>query len=141
MKKVFISYATLDQPFFEEFMVATAMLRRNREIAIWDMGMIKPNAQWDAVIQANLDAADIVVMLLSQRFFNSAYIWEHEFQNTLARWEAGKVMIGGIVLSKCDWRDTPLKNIQLVNKGKEIDLAPNRDAIWYDVVQDLKRML
>ena len=141
MKKLFISYASKDQDFKDEFDTATAVMRHHQTIETWDMGGIVPNQQWNVEIQSQLDAADVVVMLLSPRFFQSRYIWDHEFKNTLARWQAGQVKIAAIVLSKCDWRDTPLKNIQLVNKGKEIDLAPNRDAIWYDVVQDLKRML
>jgi adenylate kinase family enzyme len=141
MKKLFISYTSRDQAFKDEFDTATTMLRRNQAIETWDMGEIVPDQQWNAEIQTKLDSADIVVMLLSPRFFQSTYIWDHEFKNTLVRWQAGKVKIAGIVLSKCEWRETPLKDIQLVNKGKEIDLAPNRDAVWYDVVQDLKRML
>jgi hypothetical protein len=140
-KKLFISYTSADTAFKNEFDIATAVMRRMGLFETWQMGMIVPNQEWDLEVQKNLEAADIVVFLLSPRFFASAYIWEHEFMNTLARWERKECQIAGIVLSKCDWQLTRLKDIQLLRKGREIDLAPNRDEAWMEVVNDLRRML
>jgi internalin A len=141
MKKIFISYASKDQAYKEEFELHTALLRRNGLIQSWQMGMIKPNDDWDAEVQTALDEADIVVMLLSSNFFASNYIWEKEFLNTLERRKKGDVALAGIVLSKCGWQDTPLRDIQLISKGRVINECDNRDTAWYEAVQDLKRLL
>ncbi len=140
-QKLFISYSSKDQAFKEEFETHSVMLRRLGLVESWDMGMIKPNDAWDAKVQAALDAADIVVMLLSSNFLNSEYIWDKEFLTTLGRWQRGECKIAAVVLSKCGWRDTLLKDIQLISKGRVIDEAANRNTAWYEAVEDLKRML
>ena len=125
----------------DEFEVHTAILRRTEKIESWKMGMIKPNDKWNDEVQNALSAADLVVMLLSPNFFASDYIWDHEFLNTLERWRRKEVIVAGIVINKCEWRSTPLKDIQLIAKGKVISEAANRDTAWFEAVQDLKRIL
>ena len=53
-------------------------------------GAIKAGEVWDEQIRRELEAADIILLLISVDFNNSQYIWNKELKTAMERHERGE---------------------------------------------------
>ena len=114
-KKVFISYAHADFHYKEELMKYLAGLKREKLIEVWEDGRLNPGDQWDDEIRRQLEQADWAIMLLSQAFIQSSYIYETELSLAISKLNnSGAFRLLPIIIEECDWASLPrfLKNLQ-----------------------------
>tara|TARA_R110001599_G_scaffold353156_1_gene590468 strand:+ start:2992 stop:3405 length:414 start_codon:yes stop_codon:yes gene_type:complete len=93
-------------------------------------------------IQRELEAADIVVFLVSIDFLNSKACQEEwELAKKLAE-ESEKRLIS-IIVRKCPWTDFDNMKDSLVlpTDGKEIVSWNNVDDAWFDVYTGMKKVI
>jgi hypothetical protein len=79
-KKVFISYAHKDESFREELEDHLSMLKRDGLISIWHDRKISAGDRWKNKIDDNLEAAEIILFLISSSFLGSDYCMDIEVQ-------------------------------------------------------------
>ncbi len=141
-KTIFFSYSKHDRTFLEELLVFLSPMKRSGKIIPWDDAQIIAGEEWDNAIKTNLESADIIIMLVSARFLATDYIWREEISKAMARHEAGTARVIPIILNYCDWSDTPFRKLQaLPGKSSYVADAPNRDKVWTDIVNAIKRSL
>lgn len=87
-------------------------LKRNKSINTWFDGKIEPGKEWEAEIFQALQTADIVCLLISADFISSDYCYEVEMEEALQRHKLGESVVIPIILSHCDWSDTPFSKLQ-----------------------------
>ncbi|MEM9544953.1 MAG: leucine-rich repeat domain-containing protein [Bacteroidota bacterium] len=105
-KKVFVSYAHDDIHYRKELQKYLINLEREDKIEIWQDGQIEPGEDWDAKILSKLKEADWVIMLVSQNFIASNYIYEKELQTALEKvGEKEGTRIIPILIANCDWKN------------------------------------
>jgi len=63
--KVFFSYSHKDELLRDELAKHLAMLRRNGVISEWHDRRIEPGTDWKGAIDAHLDSARIILLLVS----------------------------------------------------------------------------
>ena len=86
---IFISYATEDKFFVEQFMKQfTAYYQQANPVAEypvqhWSMNDLKVGENFDQIIRQSLDESDFGLTLLSEAFFDSRYITEVELKHLL----------------------------------------------------------
>lgn len=75
---VFLSYAHGDEELLEELKKHLASLRRKGRIHTWHDREILAGGEWADEIKTRLEAADLVLLLISADFIDSEFCWHHE---------------------------------------------------------------
>jgi hypothetical protein len=138
--KVFISYSHRDEAFKDELVVHLANLKRQGKIQAWQDRDIEAGAEWDAEIKQQLEAAEVILLLITPRFMASDYCYDLEMQGAIARHDAGTARVIPIIVKPVDWQGTPFSKLQVLPKdAKPITQWPDPDAAFVDVVQGIRR--
>jgi internalin A len=138
--RVFISYARKDERVRLALEPHLTILRRQELIATWNDRMIKPGTEWADVIDANLEQASIVLLLVSADFIASDYCWKKEMTRALERHEQGEARVIPIIIRDCKWESAPFAKLQALPKdGKSIDKWKNKDSAWRSVADGIEK--
>ena len=141
--KIFISYSSKDTELMNDLLTQLKVLTiSDKQMEIWEDGLLEPGLQWDDEIKNKLHAAHIVLMLISAHFLTTEYIWNIEVQNTLSRQEKGEVSALPVILSPCAWVQTPLAQFQaLPRKGRPVTDFADRNTALLEVVNGVQRVI
>ena len=117
--KVFISYSQVDEAWKTKLVKHLGQSRREKLIDLWHDGMINAGTEWSETIESKLNAADIVLLLLSADFLDSDYCNEHEIPAAMSRHHSGSAKVIPVVLRHCAWKETPMgiDSLQVYPKG------------------------
>ena len=138
--RLFYSYSHRDEKFRERLEVHLAALRRQELIAEWHDHRITAGREWKNEIDDNLDAADVILLLVSPDFLASDYAYNKEFKRALERHKSGKARIVPIILRYSDWQETPIGELQaLPPEGRPI--AGRGDRAWMEVTKGLRQVI
>jgi len=137
---VFISYSHRDEDFKDELVVHLANLKRQGKIRAWQDRDIEAGAEWDAEIQQQLEAAEVILLLITPRFLASDYCFDLEMQRAVERHNEGTARVIPIIVKSCDWQGTPFSKLQVVPKdAKPITKWDDPDEAFLNVVQGIRR--
>lgn len=103
--KIFVSYSHKDKKYLadESLIGFLSGLKDAGAEFWWDEG-ISTGDKWDDVIQQEISACHIALLLISQNFLNSTYIKKSEVANFLKRAETeNNLRIYPVMLSPCTW--------------------------------------
>jgi hypothetical protein len=139
---VFISYAHEDEPLKDELLKHLAPLRRSGAIATWhdrDLNAGEPLPQ----IEAELDRADLVLLLLSIDYLASDELHDREMKRALERHADGRAKVIPILLRPIAIeQDTPFASLVMLPKDRRpVAGWSSRDEAWNDVVRGIRRAL
>jgi hypothetical protein len=119
--EVFISYAHLDEELRDELDAHLSVLKYRKRISAWHDRRIEPGHDWEKEIDARLNSAQIILLLVSPRFFASGYIMGVEVKRALERDAAGEARVIPIILKPVQWQKTDLGRLQALPKdGKPV---------------------
>jgi hypothetical protein len=136
---VFYSYAHLDEPLRTELDKHLSSLRREGVIAGWHDRRITAGTEWAGAIDAHLQCAQIILLLVSADFLASDYCNDVELQHAMARHEAGEARVIPIILRAVDWQRAPFGKLQaLPQDGRPITSWPNQDEAFLDVARGIR---
>lgn len=139
-KKLFISYSHKDESYREALEEHLSMLKRKNTISLWHDRKILAGDEWKDQIDDNLEAADIIIFLISPSFLASNYCFDVEVKKALEKHAAGTARIISIIVRPCDWGDCEFSKFQAVPKDAlPISKWDNEDSAWLDAVKGLKR--
>lgn len=140
---IFISYSGKDVDLKDELLTQLKVLTiSDKQIEIWEDGLLEPGMDWDQEIKNKLHAAHIVLMLISARFLTTNYIWNIEVQDSLLRQQKNELTVIPVILSPCAWTQTPLAQFNaLPRKGKPITIFDDQDTALLEVVQGIYKVI
>jgi hypothetical protein len=99
--KIFVSYSHQDADYLNDDSLLGFLRGLEKDnVEFWTDRRLRPGELWDAVIKANLQEADIALVLVSQAFLDSPYCQNVEIEHCLAQ----QTHLFPIILSPCDWR-------------------------------------
>ena len=138
-RAIFFCYAHEDENLRDELEVHLKLLQRQGVVSTWHDRKIVPGKDWKSEIDNYIEAADIILLLVSADFIASDYCWEKEFKRALQRHSAGEAVVIPVLLRPCDWERAPFGKLQ----GLPKDLKPitewlNRDTAWTDVAKGIR---
>ena len=107
---LFFSYSHVDEALRNQLEVHLSALKRQGLIATWHDRRITAGSQVGDRIDANLNASQVVLLLVSSDFIASDYCYEREMARAMERHEKGDARIIPVILRPCDWHDLPLAN-------------------------------
>ncbi|MEP7342192.1 MAG: TIR domain-containing protein [Acidobacteriota bacterium] len=140
--RIFISYSQRDEDFRLELGDHLSNLQRQGLVTGWHDRLIMPGQEWAGEIDAALNEAPIILLLVSARFMASDYCYAKEMVRAIERHDAGEAVVIPILLSACDWQNAPFSKLQGLPKNvKPINKWPDRDEAWLDVVRGLRKVI
>lgn len=143
--RIFTIYAREDAQYLQELRGHLRPLEKAGRIAVWSDREINPGVEWEREIIDHLVAADIVLVLVSAAYFQSAYIHEVEIELARKRHDAGEARMLPIIVRQIDFSDDPIiGSLQVLPTDAKPVAGPqwhDRDHAWADVVAGLKRIL
>lgn len=138
---VFVSYTHADEGFKNELLKHLEPLRRQMLIDTWHDRKLKAGEEWDKVISASLEAADIILLLVSIDFINSKYCYDIELERALERHQSNEARVIPVILRTCMWQQTPFANLQALPKdARAVSLWADRDEAYLNVAEGIRQV-
>jgi hypothetical protein len=119
-----------------------ALLQQQGLIAAWHDRKISAGTEWAHEIDTHLDAARIILLLISSSFLASKYCYSSEMARALQRHQAGIARVIPIILRPVDWESAPFSNLQVLpTDGRPITGRGwhNIDEAFTDVAQGIRK--
>ena len=137
--QVFFSYSYRDEILRDELAKHLKLLERQGIIQSWYDRQIEAGAEWVSQIDAHLEEANIILLLVSADFLASDYAYDLELKRALERDAAGEARVIPILLRPVDWKSSPFSQLQAFPKnGKPVTTWINRDEAFADVTRDIR---
>ncbi len=137
--KIFYSYAHEDEALRKELEKQLSILRRQGKIIGWHNRNIRAGKNWRLQIDANLNAAHIILLLVSPDFVDSDYCYSVEMKRALERHSANEALVIPVILRPVLWEDAPFGDLQaLPTDGKPVTLWLDRDEAFWDVAKGIR---
>lgn len=139
--KVFYSYAHEDEDLLNKLATHLKILERQQVIDGHSFREITPGSEWEQVINNNLEAAQIILFLVSADFIASDFCWGVEMARAMERHKAGDARVIPIILRPCNWQNTPLGRLQALPKNaKPVTSFINLDEAFADVARGIRKV-
>ncbi len=145
--RVFFSYSHKDELYRDELEKHFTMLKRNGRIETWHDRKIIAGDNWNTVIKQQLEAADIVLLMISADFLYSDYIWEQELGIIRERHKnVDGIKVVPIFVRPCDTGGLDFMELQGAQQDKQSQLpwissSTDRDKTYADIVKKIKEAI
>ena len=137
--RVFISYSHKDEALRDRLATHLSNLQWQGIIDSWYDRQLTAGTEWDNKIKTELEAADIILLLISPDFIASKYCRDVEIPIALQRHEAKLAYVVPVILRPFDWFDAPFAKLQAFPKdAKPITTWPNQDEAFVSVAQGIR---
>lgn len=137
--RIFISYSHRDSKLFEELIAHLAALRREGAILAWNDRMIGAGDEWKEEIDQNLEAADLILLLVCAQFINSDYCYDIEMKRAMEKHEKGEARVIPVILSDADWTGAPFAKLQALPAGaRPVTDWENRDKAFANIARGIR---
>lgn len=137
--RIFISYSHRDEPFREELIKHLSSLKRNGVIQEWHDRKIVPGKNLTQEIDTHLEAAHIVLLMVSADFLASDYCYDIEMTRAMEKHDTAETVVVPIIVRPCDWMSSPFaKLLALPKDAKPITSWKDQDEAWTDVATRLR---
>jgi len=137
---VFFSYSHQDEKLRNGLEVHLSTLQRQKVIKSWHDRKIGAGIEWAQAIDDNLNAADIILLLISADFLASEYCYGLEMERAIARHDAGEARVIPIILRPTDLHGTPFGKLQAFPRdAKPVTRWSNRDEAFVNIAQGIRQ--
>jgi hypothetical protein len=148
---IFISYSHLDNRWFKSdkplFELVPFLERSLRNVRFWydrhvEQG-IEAGDDFQKTIEEEIDKADIAILLISQEFINSRFIFEKELPRIQKRYDEKTLQIFPVLIEPCLWEEIEfISKLQMV-PGKPTPLInfTRDESEWTNAKMEILRSL
>lgn len=137
---VFLMYAPEDEAVKATLDAQLHPLKKTEFIETWDESRMLAGAEKDAEITARLEAADIILLLVTADFFGSDDIFDRQLGAALKRHEAKQSVVIPLLMRSCSWEGTPLDQLTTIlpRNRMAMNQQDNPDTALSDTVEQLR---
>ncbi|AOZ06461.1 toll/interleukin-1 receptor domain-containing protein [Cupriavidus malaysiensis] len=142
MTRAFISYSHADESYRAELEKHLSLLRKQGLIELWHDHRIPAGGEIESHISAELERAEVILLLVSADFMASDYCYGVEMTRAMARHAAGTGVVVPIIVRPCDWHSGPFGRLKaLPRDGKPVSKWPTLDDAFLCIVQSLRDLV
>lgn len=142
MARVFFSYSHDDEQYRDQLEKHLAALKHQGLIESWHDRRILAGSDFDNEIDAQLERADVILLLVSASFIDSRYCYGIEMRRALERHNQGLAQVIPVIVRPCDWQSTPLRGLLAAPRdGKAITTWANFDEAYADVARQVRAVV
>src|SRR5690348_15524129 len=128
---IFVSWAPADQPFQQELKAHLSPMQQEGRLSLWAGTESLARAAGEQEIDQHLNTAQIIVVLVSPDYLNSAYYSGVELKRALERFQRGEARVIPIIVRPVDWERTPLGHLQVLPlDGQPLVAWSDREQGW-----------
>jgi hypothetical protein len=141
--KIFFCYAHEDEPLLNDLKTHLMPLRRMGLIDVWYDRDISAGTEWEQQIKEQLNAAQIILLLVSPDFMNSDYCYGIEMQRALERDKRGEARVIPIILRPVYWQGV-LGTLQALPTDAKPVTDPdwrNLDRALFNVTEGIRKVV
>src|SRR2546421_283317 len=140
--ELFHSYAHKDEKLRDELNKHLYNLKRQGFIVDWYDRDISAGTDWEQTIDAHLNTASVILLLISPDFMASEYCYSFEMKRALERHETGEARVIPIILKPVDWTGAPFSKLQVLPRNrKAVTSWKNRNAAFLEIATDIRETL
>jgi len=137
---VFFSYSHTDEQLRDQLEKQLTMLKRQGVIETFHDRRIAAGNEVDRSISAELERADVILLLVSPDFLASAYCYDIEMQRALQRHQLGEARVIPVILRHCEWHEAPFGGLMATPlDGKPVRSFPDLDEAFLQVAQAIRQ--
>lgn len=142
MARVFFSYSHDDEAHRDQLEKHLATLKHQGLIDSWHDRRILAGQELGQVIDQQLEAADVILLLISASFLASDYCYGIEMARALQRHKEGNAKVIPVIVRPCEWQVTPLGALLAAPRdGKAITTWSNFDEAYADVARQVRQVV
>jgi hypothetical protein len=142
--KIFFCYAREDEALLNKLKTHLRPLQHQNLIDVWHDRDISAGTEWEKEISQHLNAAQIILLLVSPDFMNSDYCYGIEMKRALERHERDEALVIPIIVRPTYWKTAPLSQLQVL----PTDGKPLTDRYWHtlddaflNVIEGIRRAI
>jgi hypothetical protein len=146
--QVFCSYSHKDEKLRDQLEVHLVSLRRQGLISLWHDRKIRAGEEWKGQIDSYLEAAQIILLLISADFLASDYCYDVEMKRALERHIRGDACVIPIILSPvAGWKEVSIGSFRLGNlqavprDGKPVKTWADRNEAFQNIAEELRAVI
>jgi hypothetical protein len=142
MASIFFSYSHEDELYRDQLEKHLSMLKRQGLIDGWHDRRILAGTDFAQEIDAKLEQANVVLLLVSASFLASDYCYGVEMKRAVERHEAGEARVIPVIVRPCDWHSAPFGQLLAAPRdGKAITTWSNVDEAYADVARQVREVV
>jgi hypothetical protein len=138
---LFSIYAPEDVSLHEHLERHLSSLKRQGLITLWSVDKILAGADRNVEIEKYLNAAQIILLLLSSDFLASEHC-DDVMMRALQRLKKDHIRVIAVILRPVDWEMLPLSELQVLpSNGKPMTSWSNRDDAYLLIVKEIRKII
>jgi TIR domain len=142
--EIFFSYAHEDEEFCKQLEKHLSLLEKQGIINTWHDRNINAGSEWEREINAHLNTAQIILLLVSPDFIASNYCYSDEMERAMKRHERGNARVIPIILRPVYWQGARFGKLQaLPTDAKPIVSSywHNTDEAFFNVAEGIRKVV
>jgi len=141
MVSLFFSYSHKDEDLRNELETHLGLLKRQGIISAWHDRRITAGSEFNEAINAELEKAGIILLLISANFLNSDYCYEKEMKRAIEKHREKSAVVIPVILHPCDWHSSPFGQLRATpTDGKPVSMFANQHEALAIVVKDIREV-
>jgi hypothetical protein len=139
--RLFFSYSHQDESLRDELEKHLAILKHQGIVTTWHDRRLRAGEFLQQAIDARLDEADVVLLLVSPDFLASDYCYGREMRRALERHDKGQAVVIPVILRPCDWQEAPFGRLLALPKdGKPVTKFRDPDEAFLEVTRAIRAL-
>ena len=140
--RIFLSYSHADEDLKKELDKHLMPLKRSGKIETWNDRELIAGQEWNEEISAELNKADIILLLISIDFIASQYIWDKELSAAMKRHEDGTAQVVPVIMKNCLWQEMPFAKLQaLPRNAKPVTTYETHDDAFTEIAGSINKLV
>ena len=140
--RLFYSYSHKDEEYRDQLEEHLSLLKRQNLIRSWYDRRISAGQEWQGIIDESLEAANVILFLVSAAFLASDYCYDTEMRRALEKHKKGEARVIPIIIRPVDWSGATFSKLQALPKdAKAVTSWSNRDEAWTDVARGIRKAI
>ena len=140
--EVFFSYSYQDEQLRDKLVKHLDILKQQGIITAWHDREISAGTEWAGEIDAHLNTANVILLLISADFLASDYCYDIELTRAMERHVARKARVIPVILHEIDWKSAPFGKLQaLPENARPVTSWENRDQAFADVARGIGKVV
>ncbi len=140
--KIFISYAYKDEHLRQHLEQHLSALQRQGIINIWHNRQISAGKEWNLAIDAHLNTAKIILLLVSPDFIASDYCYSIEMECAMERHERNEARVIPVILRPVHWQEAPFGKLQALPEDTiPVTSWRNLDEAFFCVTEGIRKAI
>ncbi len=139
MASLFFSYSHKDENLRNELETHLALLKRQAIITSWHDRRITAGSDLDNSISTQIEASQVILLLVSANFLSSDYCYEKEMNRALEKHKEGSAIVIPVILHPCDWLSAPFGHLRATpTDGKPVSMFANQHEAFAIIAKDVR---